>query len=237
MLLRWTKFKTQGRKLKENDVVFMMDKINKSTKQFQLGTITQKLSDRTFKVQYLKKEAKVDPSTFEITRVAKKSEVLRPAQQLCYITTADCRDEVNVDPHTPPADVEEGALIVPHQGEPDEGLLAEDDDDNDGGNVETPLDDEDHQGEPVESNVGVLNQSEEDHVVSDSTPDNAEIVDVNDDDSDAFDVITPVNVDTAKPRQRLQVQVDNDVQEMVDTVKLIPVKNVSKRPRGRPRKR
>ena len=47
--------------------------------------------------------------------------------------------EVNVDPHTPPTDVEEGALIVPHQGEPDEGLLAEDDDD-DGGNVETPLD-------------------------------------------------------------------------------------------------
>ena len=238
-LLKWTKFKTQGRGLKENDVVFMLDKINKSTKQHQLGTIIKKLTDRTFRVEYLKKEAKIDPSTFEITRVAKKTDVLRPAQQLCYITTADCRDEVNVDPHTPPTDIEECDLIVPHQGEPDEGVLAEDDDDNDegvGGNVDTPLDGQDHQEEPGESNVGVLDQNEKDHEASESAPGNADIVDINDDDSDP-DVASPGNIEVAKPRQRLQVQVPDDVQEMVDIVKLVPVRDASKRPRGRPKKK
>ena len=225
-LSRWTKFKTKGRGLKERDVVFLLDKINKSTKQNQLGIITKKNSDRTFKVEYMKKEAIIDPTSYEIKRVGKKTEVLRPAQQLCFITTEDCRDEVNVDPFTPTTDVDESDLVVPYS--PPEGGLndefyAEDVE------VGSPLTAHEGLEPPADSNIYEHSDypvvSAKTNDVGYTTPDSLHIVDVNDDD-----------VDIAEPRQRLKVQFDNDVPEMVDTVRNIPVKNVSKRPRGRPAK-
>ena len=77
---KWTKFQTQGRKLKQNDIVFILDRINPETKQPTLAKVVDILSDRSYSVEYSKNSAKIDPKTFQIMRGAKKYIVQRPAQ-------------------------------------------------------------------------------------------------------------------------------------------------------------
>ena len=117
-------------------------------------------------------------------------------------------------------------LIVPYS--PPEGGLNDEFYDEDV-EVGSPLTAHEGSEPPADSNIYEHSDypvmSAETNDVGYTTPDSVHIVDVNDD-----------NVDIAEPRQRLKVQFDNDVPEMVDTVRNIPVKNVSKRPRGRPAK-
>ena len=92
------KFKYNKQELSVNSVVLILDKINHSTKQPVIGVITECLSDRSFKIQYVSREAKINPETYKIEKVAKKKELYRPAQKLSFICMQDCREEISIDP-------------------------------------------------------------------------------------------------------------------------------------------
>ena len=95
---KWTKFQTQGRKLKQNDIVFILDRINPETKQPTLAKVVDILSDRSYSVEYSKNSAKIDPKTFQIMRGAKKYIVQRPAQQLALIASENDCQNINLEP-------------------------------------------------------------------------------------------------------------------------------------------
>ena len=97
-LTRWTKFKHRSRTLETGDVVFMLDRINSETKQPTLAIIKEVLSNRTYTVEYQKKSMRIDPSTYKVVKSARRYTVQRPAQQLCYITSSSCNEEIQVDP-------------------------------------------------------------------------------------------------------------------------------------------
>ena len=95
------KFKEDKQELIPGSVVLILDRISKSTKQPTIGIVTECLSNRSFKIQYISKEAKINPETYEIEKIAKKKELFRPAQQLVFICNQDCREEISIDPFLP----------------------------------------------------------------------------------------------------------------------------------------
>ena len=76
----------------------VIDKLNKSTQQPIIGIVTDCLDDRTCKVVYISREAKIDPTSYKIEKVAKKKELLRPVQKLVWLCEENCREEIPLDP-------------------------------------------------------------------------------------------------------------------------------------------
>ena len=114
---KWMKWKTSDRKLKIGDCVFLLDKLNKSTKEPFLGVIKNILSDRSYTVEFIQKEMKVNPTTFEVLKVARKSTLDRPAQQLALIASKDECKDYSVDPQLVPRVGEDPEDISMYIGE------------------------------------------------------------------------------------------------------------------------
>ena len=100
--LRWEKWKHSSRELKPGDVVFILDRIIPETGNPTLGIIQEVVStgeQRTFKVLYTKRTARVCPNSYQIIKSSKLSTFLRPKQGLVYITSSTQPDTIiDVDP-------------------------------------------------------------------------------------------------------------------------------------------
>ena len=81
---KWTKWKNPSTKVDVKDVVLILDHLNKETSFPALGTIEEKVSERTFKVSYVKKPASLN-NRQEITSKAVLGTLIRPAQSLCLL--------------------------------------------------------------------------------------------------------------------------------------------------------
>ena len=92
-------FKKYKQEIKPGSVVMVADKLNKSTLQPIIGIVKECLSERTCKIIYISREAKIDPLSYKIEKVAKKKELLRPVQQLVWLCEQDCREEIPLDPY------------------------------------------------------------------------------------------------------------------------------------------
>ena len=66
---KWLIWRNSGRKLKIDDVVYILDKKNGETRQNQLGLVKKICSNRTYNIEYVQKSMKVDPKTFEIKKL------------------------------------------------------------------------------------------------------------------------------------------------------------------------
>ena len=91
-----------SRELKVGDVVMVLDRLIPESGNPTLGIVEKIVStgtQRTFKILYNKKSARVDPTSFEIIRSSKKSSFLRPKQGLVYITSpTEDGTIIDVDP-------------------------------------------------------------------------------------------------------------------------------------------
>ena len=63
----------------------------------QMGLITKVLSDRTYQISYISREAKMDKDTFKITKSAQKGILYRPVNQLSLISSKDECQDVNME--------------------------------------------------------------------------------------------------------------------------------------------
>ena len=95
--MKFRKFRKQDSILKLGSVVLITDKERKSTKGLVLGLIVEILTPRTYLVEYSKKEAKINPTTFEIVTPAKKHRVKRAAQSLVFITDKETCENENLE--------------------------------------------------------------------------------------------------------------------------------------------
>ena len=96
---KFTVFKRRGKTLEKGDIVLINDHKNKTTGYPVLARIKEILSNRTFRLEYIKKEAQTDKDG-RVTRPATKSLLTRPKQNLIFITSAS--EEVqNLDPFSP----------------------------------------------------------------------------------------------------------------------------------------
>ena len=91
----WTKW-TKRTTLKEDDCVMILDRVTPSGTP-QMGLITKVLSDRTYQISYISREAKMDKDTFKITKSAKKGILYRPVNQLSLISSKDECQDVNME--------------------------------------------------------------------------------------------------------------------------------------------
>ena len=100
--LRWERWKHSSRQLKRGDIVFILDRLIPESGNPALGIIQDIVStgtQRTFKVLYTKRSARVCPDTYQIIKSSKKSTFLRPKQGLVYITSSGDQDSIiDVDP-------------------------------------------------------------------------------------------------------------------------------------------
>ena len=55
------------------------------------------LSPRTYELEYVKKSARVDKETYQVTRSAKKSKLIRPINQLTFICKKSECTNVNIE--------------------------------------------------------------------------------------------------------------------------------------------
>ena len=90
------KWKTNSVILKPNDVVLILDHCNKTSGYPTIGIVKEVLSDRTFKISYVKKEAQIN-DIYQITKQAVLSELIRPAQGLSFICEGN-KQEINIEP-------------------------------------------------------------------------------------------------------------------------------------------
>ena len=104
-LLQFSKWKTSSRKLQVNDLVMILDRYNDDSATLDLGIIKEIISDhdnqRTFRVEYIKKQARLDPDSYRIIKSSKRASFIRPKQQLAFVTSmSDTEDGaiVNMDP-------------------------------------------------------------------------------------------------------------------------------------------
>ena len=100
--VKWLKWRNQGRKLKLDDCVYILDKKNDETNQNHLAIVKKIKSDRTYTVEFIQKSMKIDPVTFEVTKTAKKSTLDRPAQKLALITAKEECQDFSVEPRGVP---------------------------------------------------------------------------------------------------------------------------------------
>ena len=59
-------FKKYKQDIKPGSIVMVVDKINRSTQQPMIGVVTECLSERTCKLVYVSREAKIDPLSYKI---------------------------------------------------------------------------------------------------------------------------------------------------------------------------
>ena len=90
---RWLKWKDNGQQLCQGDIVMVLDKLNKFTHQPILARVKDVLSDRSYRVEYVKSQAIIDKETFQIKKTAKIATLERPAQQLACILEASSQDK------------------------------------------------------------------------------------------------------------------------------------------------
>ena len=100
--LKWSKWHHSSRQLKPGDVVLVLDRILPESGSPTLGIIEKIVStgaQRTFKILYNKKSARVDPQSYQIVRSSKKSSFLRPKQGIVFITSpTEDGTMIDVDP-------------------------------------------------------------------------------------------------------------------------------------------
>ena len=88
-------FKTKSRDLKVGDVVLITD--HRSPGGYQtFGQVSEVLSDRTMKLQYVKKQAKYNTEG-KLLKKAKLSFLIRPVQNLVYLTSSG-EEPATLDP-------------------------------------------------------------------------------------------------------------------------------------------
>ena len=104
-LLQFSKWKTSSRKLQVDDLVMILDRYNDDSATPALGIIKEIISNhdnqRTFRVEYIKKQARLDPESYRIIKSSKRASFVRPKQQLAFVTSmTDTEDGaiVNMDP-------------------------------------------------------------------------------------------------------------------------------------------
>ena len=115
---RWRKW-TVRRTLDTDDCVMVLDRITPMGSP-QLAIVSQVFSDRTYEVTYVKKEAKMDKNTFQITKSATKGTLNRPINQLAIICKKnECHnvsmefvdiDQTKTDGRNYPFDIEDELL-------------------------------------------------------------------------------------------------------------------------------
>ena len=204
---KWLKWKNSGKTLEVNDVVYILDKKNKETRQNQLGIIKEVHSGRTYNVEYVQKSMKVDPETFEVEKVAKKSNFDRPAQKLCLITSKDeCRDysveprpipgllqnieedETNIGGeeyvnNVPDVSVEEDQLIVPSYI--NENFVEENQDNS----VKNNTIDDNIENSNVETGENTMESDHNDQETENTGESNEEVIENENKNGDANDII------------------------------------------------
>ena len=90
------KWKNSTKPLSKGDLVMVLDR--KASQKTSLGLIEEVLSDKSYRIKYVKKLIKVNPETFEVQKTAKHGIISRPAQQICLISTAEENNQVNLEP-------------------------------------------------------------------------------------------------------------------------------------------
>ena len=89
---KWKQKKT----LDKGDVCYILDRITEAG-TFTLGIVVDILSPRTYELEYVKKSARVDKETYQVTRSAKKSKLIRPINQLTFICKKSECTNVNIE--------------------------------------------------------------------------------------------------------------------------------------------
>ena len=106
-LLQFSKWKTSSRQLQVNDLVMILDRYNADSGTPALGVIKEILSkdkQRTFRVEYVQKQARLDVDSYRIIKSCKKASFIRPKQKLAFVTSMDDTQRgtvVNMDPFLP----------------------------------------------------------------------------------------------------------------------------------------
>ena len=95
-VVKQLKWKNSTKPLCKGDLIMVLDR--KASQKTSLGIIQEVLSDKSYRIKYVKKLLKVNPDTFEVTKTAKHGIISRPAQQICLISTAEENNQVNLEP-------------------------------------------------------------------------------------------------------------------------------------------
>ena len=96
---KYLKFKNDSKDVKEKSVVLISDHENPETFEPCLGQVVKKLSDRTFKISYIKKSPKID-NNGKIVKAAVHGELTRPIQKLVFLFDPDEDEGIDLDPFT-----------------------------------------------------------------------------------------------------------------------------------------
>ena len=104
---RFLTFKNSSkRELKVGSIVLISDHLNKITRFPALGRVLEKVSPRTFKLEYVKKEAVCDKD-MKIMKPAVCAVLTRPIQNLIWLCDPEENEFVTLDPFTPTNDPED----------------------------------------------------------------------------------------------------------------------------------
>ena len=175
-LRKWTKWRFGDKLLQPGDIVLVIDKLSPFTHQPILARVKTVLSERSYRVEYVKKAATINKETYQIEKHAKISTLDRPATSLCLVLENECKDE-NISLEIDEKLFDEETNLSPLRGEVDTALLDDTDvrapeRENIGG-LET-LDDNNVLRDPVEvdslvdENNAIADPVEEDTVINES---------------------------------------------------------------------
>ena len=105
-IYKFTVFQSKTKDLKVGDCVYVLDHFNPTNKYNSLATVEEVISERTYKLKYVKKEAIYDKS-MKLVTPAKFGYLLRPKQKLCFLFTQIENSENHVDPYSADPDVDQ----------------------------------------------------------------------------------------------------------------------------------
>ena len=122
---KFRKWKNPDVPLEKDCVVIILDKVDNNRKTPVLGIIVEKDSQRTYHIQYIKREAKIDPNTYEIVVPAKKAIIKRAAQSLVpLVHKSECK---NISLEYFDEDLDENEDVADNDEVLDEDIDANDD--------------------------------------------------------------------------------------------------------------
>ena len=104
----------------------MLDRESSWWKKNTIGIIVDIHSDRTVSIEYVQQNMKINETTFEITKAAKKNIVRRPVQALCLIAAKEECNEISIEPFN--SDVTNEALEEANFGELNDEITSDNED-------------------------------------------------------------------------------------------------------------
>ena len=96
---KYLKFKKKSGDVKEKSIVLVEDHDNPETMEPCLGQVVKKLSERTFVIDYIKRNPKLN-NKGKIVRPALHGELTRPIQRLIFLFNPDEENDISLDPFT-----------------------------------------------------------------------------------------------------------------------------------------